>query len=129
TAATALICAHSGRTPQELTGRGAGADDETLARKTAAIERALARHRPDDDPLEVLASLGGLEIAAMAGVIPAGAATGVPVIVDGVIADAALRPAEAPAPGVVDHTVAGHRPPEPAASAALAHVGLVPLLD
>lgn len=129
TAATALICAHSGRTPQELTGRGAGADDETLARKTAAIERALARHRPDDDPLEVLASLGGLEIAAMAGVILAGAATGVPVIVDGVIADAALLTAEALAPGVVDHTVAGHRSTEPAASAALAHVGLVPLLD
>jgi len=129
TAATALICAHTGRPAAELTGRGAGADDDTLARKTAAIERALARHPLGDHPLELLASLGGLEIAAMAGVVVAGAAAGIPVVVDGVIADAALLCAEALAPGVVDHAIAGHRSTEPAASAALDHLGLEPLLD
>jgi nicotinate-nucleotide--dimethylbenzimidazole phosphoribosyltransferase len=129
TAATALICALTGRSPDELTGRGAGADDETLERKRRVIAGALDRSRGSVHALELLASLGGLEIAAMAGFIVGGATSGVPVVVDGVIADAALLCAEALVPGVVDHVIAGHRSTEPAASAALEHLRLEPVLD
>lgn len=81
------------------------------------------------DPLVVLAEVGGLEIAALVGFIAGGAAARVPVIVDGVIAGAALLVAAASVPGVLPFVVAGHRSVEPGASAVLAHLGLEPVLD
>ena len=81
------------------------------------------------DPLTVLASVGGLEIAAIAGFIVAGAAARVPVVVDGVIALAGLLVAAALAPTSLDYCIAGHRSTEPGATAALEHLGLEPLLD
>lgn len=129
TPATALICAYTGRPAADLIGPGAGADEEAMARKLAALDRALSRPGPGDTPLEILASLGGFEIAAMAGLILAGAARGVPVVIDGVIADAALLAADRLAPGAGRVAVAGHRSTEPAATAALEALGLDPLLD
>lgn len=129
TPAAALVAAYCGCTGAEVAGRGAGADDEALARKVAAIDAGLARHGADDDPLHVLASLGGLEIAAMAGFVAGGAAARVPVVVDGVIADAALLAADRLLPGLAAWTVAGHRSTEPAATIALDALGLEPLLD
>lgn len=129
TPAAALVAAYCGRTAAEVAGRGAGADDETLARKVAAIDAGLSRHAPGDDPLVVLASLGGLEIAAMAGFLAAATSRRVPVVVDGVIADAALLAAERLLPGVRHRVVAGHRSTEPAATIALEELGLEPLLD
>jgi nicotinate-nucleotide--dimethylbenzimidazole phosphoribosyltransferase len=93
------------------------------------VERGLARTPPGAAPLEVLASVGGLEIAALAGFVVGGAAAGVPVLIDGVIALAATLAAVALAPGSVDYCLAGHRSTEPGATAALDHLGLVPLLD
>jgi nicotinate-nucleotide--dimethylbenzimidazole phosphoribosyltransferase len=127
TASAALIAAFTGRPAAEVTGRGTGVDDETWSRKVAVVERAVAR--PVDGALEVLASVGGLEIAALAGFIVAGAAARVPVVVDGVIALAGLLVAAALAPGCVDFCVAGHRSTEPGATAVLDHLGLEPLLD
>jgi len=137
TPSAALIAAFCSRPAAEVTGRGTGIDDERLALKVAVIERALGRAGAGpgrdaaggDDPLRVLAELGGLEIAALAGYVVGGAAAGVPVVVDGVIALAALLAAEATVPGVKDWCVAGHRSVEPGASAALAHLGLTPVLD
>jgi nicotinate-nucleotide--dimethylbenzimidazole phosphoribosyltransferase len=129
TPSAALVAALTGRSAVDVTGRGAGADDDTLARKIASIDRALGRHGADDDPLEVLASLGGLEIAALVGFIVAGTAHRIPVVVDGVIADAALLVAERLVPGTAAGCIAGHRSTEPAATIALAEVGLEPLLD
>jgi nicotinate-nucleotide--dimethylbenzimidazole phosphoribosyltransferase len=131
TPSAALIAALTGRPPQEVTGRGAGIDDTTLARKLAVVTRALSLHAGAiaSGPLPTLAALGGLEIAALAGYIVGGAAAGVPVLVDGVIANAALLAAAALAPGVSDRCLAGHRSTEPGAAAALAHLGLEPLLD
>lgn len=131
TAAAALIAALADVPPARATGRGTGIDDEALARKVAAIEVGLARHRDAvaAGPLATLAALGGLEIAALAGFIVGGAAARVPVVVDGVIADAALLVAEALAPGVAAFCIAGHRSPEPGATIVLERLGLEPLLD
>jgi len=130
TASAALVAAFTGRPAAEVTGRGTGVDDETFHRKVAVVERALRRTATEaTDPLGVLASLGGLEIAALAGFIVGGAAARVPVVVDGVIALAAAVAAAALAPGCVDYCLAGHRSTEPGATAALDHLGLDPLLD
>ena len=80
-------------------------------------------------PLPALAAVGGLEIAALVGFIVGGAAARVPVVLDGVIADAALLVAAAVAPDVVACCVAGHRSVEPGAAAVLDDLGLEPLLD
>lgn len=100
TAAAALICALGGVSPDEIVGRGTGVDDQGLARKLAAVRRALALHRPSaEDPVGALALVGGLEIAALVGLMLGGAARRIPVVVDGFIAGAAalaavrLRPA------------------------------------
>jgi nicotinate-nucleotide--dimethylbenzimidazole phosphoribosyltransferase len=81
------------------------------------------------DPLTVLASVGGLEIAALAGFIVGGAAARVPVVVDGLIAGAALLVATALVPEALGYCVAGHRSSEPGATVVLDHLGLQPILD
>jgi nicotinate-nucleotide--dimethylbenzimidazole phosphoribosyltransferase len=129
TPSAALIAALTGRDPVELTGRGTGIDDDMLRRKAklvaAAVERAEGM-----GPVELLAEVGGLEIAALAGFVAAGAEARVPVLVDGVIALAGACVADALTGGAVrPYLVGGHRSVEPAASAALAHLGLEPLLD
>ena len=128
TPSAALIAAYTGRPAAECTGRGTGVDDATLARKTAVVAAAVERVA-GAGPEAVLAEVGGLEIAALAGFAAAGVAARVPVLVDGVIALAALLAAEALAPGTRDGCIAGHRSAEPGASVALEHLGLVPLLD
>jgi len=129
TASAALVAALTGRPASEVTGRGTGIDDETLSTKVRVVERALERHGPVDDPLATLASLGGLEIAGLAGYVVGAAAAGLPVVLDGLIADAAALAAVALAPLARDYLFAGHRSAEPGASAALTHLGLQPLVD
>ncbi len=130
TAAAALICAFTGADPAVVTGRGTGIDDATLARKIDVVRRALDRHRPDPaDPLGVLAAVGGLEHAALAGFVLGGAAAGVPVLLDGVIAGAAALVAAALAPAAVGYCLAGHVSAEPGHARALAALGITPLLD
>jgi nicotinate-nucleotide--dimethylbenzimidazole phosphoribosyltransferase len=129
TASAALIAALVGRPPVEVTGRGTGVDDRTLARKVAVIETALGRLPRDADPIRLLAEVGGLEIAALVGFIVRGASRRVPVVVDGVIAGAALLAAAALVPAVLPYVVAGHRSTEPGASAVLSHLGIEPVLD
>jgi nicotinate-nucleotide--dimethylbenzimidazole phosphoribosyltransferase len=129
TPSAALIAAITGRPPAEVTGRGAGADDVVLARKVAVIETALERVQSTAGALTLLQEVGGLEIAALAGFIVGGAAAGVPVIIDGVIAAAAALVAVSLCPDAKKYLFAGHRSVEPGASAALDHLGLDPLLD
>ena len=128
TPSAAVIAVLTGRHPADVTGRGTGIDDETFTRKVLVVEAAVFR-APAGDPLAVLAAVGGLEIAAIAGFIAGGASAGVPVVVDGVVALAGLLAAAALAPGCVDYVIAGHRSTEPGATAALEHLGLTPLLD
>ena len=130
TASAALVSVFTGRAPEAVTGRGTGIDDETLVRKTEVVSRALALHRPSAaDPLAALATVGGLEHAAIAGFLLAAAARRTPVVVDGVIACASALVAQALAPQAVGYFVAGHRSAEPGATAALEHLGLDPLID
>jgi nicotinate-nucleotide--dimethylbenzimidazole phosphoribosyltransferase len=128
TPSAALISALTGRPAAECTGRGTGVDDATLARKTEVVAAAVERVA-GAGPETVLAEVGGLEIAALAGFAAAGVEAGVPVLVDGVIALAAVVAAEALLPGTRHGCIAGHRSAEPGATVALDHLGLGPLLD
>ncbi len=127
---TALIAALTGTPVTEITGRGAGADDTMLDHKTTVLRAALEGRTLDPaDPVGVLAEVGGLEIAAMAGFILGGVARRVPVILDGVIACSAACVAVSLDERVRDHLVAGHAGVEPAILAALQWLGLDALLD
>jgi len=130
TASAALVAAFTGSDPGAVTGPGAGSDAVMLAHKIAVVRAALERHRPDPaDPIGVLAAVGGAEHAALAGFLVEAAARRTPLLLDGVIACSAALAAVALDPGVTAYLVAGHRSTEPGASAALAALGLEPLLD
>ena len=130
TASAALIAAMLGLDPAEVTGRGTGVDDATLAHKVDVVRRALALHRPDPcDPVGVLAAVGGLEHAAIVGFLLGAAALRVPVVLDGVIAGSAALVAAALHPDALVACVAGHRSAEPGHAHALAALGLRPLID
>ena len=104
-----------GRAPVEMTGRGAGLSDEGLRRKVAAIERAVALSRPAaDDPLDVLAKVGGFDIAGMCGVFLGGAACRVPVLADGFISAVAALCAVRLCPAAAKAVLASHVSAEPA---------------
>ncbi|WP_380284212.1 nicotinate-nucleotide--dimethylbenzimidazole phosphoribosyltransferase [Kitasatospora purpeofusca] len=130
TASAALISVFTGLDPAEVTGRGTGIDDETHARKVEVVRAALALHQPDPgDPIGVLAAIGGLEHAALAGFLLGAASLRTPVILDGVIAGSAALVAKAIAPEVLAACIAGHRSAEPGHQAALTKLGLRPLID
>lgn len=130
TPAACLISAFTGSPPQETTGRGTGIDDETLKLKVSVVAEALELHAPDaEDPLGVLAAIGGLEHAAIVGVLLTGAIYGVPVVLDGVVSNSAALVAGALAPHSAGYVVAGHCSAEPGARIALRHLELDPLLD
>jgi nicotinate-nucleotide--dimethylbenzimidazole phosphoribosyltransferase len=130
TAASALAAALIGADPPAVTGRGTGVDDAGWARKVAAVRQALAVNRPDPrDPLGVLAALGGFEIAGLVGVILAGAARRVPVVVDGFIATAAALVAVRLRAETREYLLAAHRSAEPGHRILLETLGLAPYLD
>jgi nicotinate-nucleotide--dimethylbenzimidazole phosphoribosyltransferase len=130
TPAAALIAAVLGLPAEDLTGRGTGIDDDTLAHKIDLIDRALARAAGRfDDPTDLLAALGSADIAASAGFMARAAQLRVPVLLDGVVSVAAALVADRLAPGAAQWFAAGHRSTEPAQSLALDKLGLAPLLD
>jgi nicotinate-nucleotide--dimethylbenzimidazole phosphoribosyltransferase len=130
TASAAIIAAFTGREPASVAGRGTGIDDEGMARKIRVIEQGIACNKPDPtDALDVLSKVGGFEIGGLAGVIIAAAAHRIPVVIDGVISGAAALVAVGLAPQARDYLIAGHLSVEPGHRAALAHMGLEPLLD
>ena len=130
TPAAAMISAFSGRPPEETTGHGTGIDDQTLKLKVNVVKEALELHAPDpEDPLGVLAQIGGLEHAAIVGVILSGAVYGIPVVLDGVVSDSAALVARALAPHSAGYAIAGHRSAEPGARISLQALDLCPLLD
>src|SRR5262245_11267509 len=131
TPSAALIASLTELPAASVTGRGTGIDDAWLTRKIALVAAAAARARytHGEDPLAILAEVGGLEHAALAGFLVGAAALQVPVIVDGVIAASALLVASRLVPGVERCVIAGHRSVEPGSGAVLTALDLVPLID
>jgi len=130
TASSAVFAAISKLQVDKVTGRGTGLDDKQLAHKISVIERALATNSPDPaDPIDVLAKVGGFEIGGLAGVILAGAAARVPVVIDGFISGAAALIATRLSPHVKDYLIAAHVSAEAGHRLMLEFLELKPLLD
>jgi len=130
TAASAMVAALTGARAEDVTGLGAGLDAEGRRHKVAVVERALTVNRPDGaDGLDVLARVGGFEIAGLAGVVLAGAARRVPVVLDGFIAGAAALAAVRMKPAARHCLIASHRSVEPGHRYVLDALGLRPYLD
>ncbi|MFD1033947.1 nicotinate-nucleotide--dimethylbenzimidazole phosphoribosyltransferase [Sphingomonas hankookensis] len=129
TPAACLTVLLAGIDPDAAVGRGAGADDGVLATKRAVVAAACARAAAEPDLRHAIAGVAGYEIAAMAGFYAAGAARGATLLLDGYVATAAALIAQALAPGSVQAMIAAHRSAEPGHGAALAALGLTPLLD
>ncbi|MFQ5507870.1 MAG: nicotinate-nucleotide--dimethylbenzimidazole phosphoribosyltransferase [Leptospirillia bacterium] len=130
TASAAITACFAARTPDAVTGRGTGVNDAALRQKIAAVTRALEVNRPDrENPMEVLARVGGFEIGAIAGAVLAAARHRVPVLLDGYIATAGALTAVGLCPAVREYLIAGHRSVEPGHAIALEHLNLEPLLE
>jgi nicotinate-nucleotide--dimethylbenzimidazole phosphoribosyltransferase len=129
TAGAATIAAFATTAAGPFAGTGAGLPAESLPAKERIVRDAAGRARGVADPAERFAAVGGLEIAALAGSYVAAVARRCPVVIDGVIGCAALVAVEALAPGTAAGCFAGHRSAEPAASVALDHLGLDPIID
>jgi nicotinate-nucleotide--dimethylbenzimidazole phosphoribosyltransferase len=115
---------------EDWVGRGAGLDDAGWARKVAAVEQAVARHKPHlEDPLEILRRLGGREIAAIAGAILAARLQRIPIILDGYVVCAAAAILHACDAHALDHCIAGHLSLEGAHREVLRRLGKEPLLE
>ena len=130
TASSAVLFAFTGAPIDRVVGRGAGLTDEAFARKKAVVEEAVRRHRPDpDDPLDVLAKVGGLDIAGMVGTYLACAARRVPVVTDGLISNVAALAAMRCKPEAVQYMIPSHISFEPGAKLLKEITGLEPMLD
>lgn len=130
TTASAMASVLLGLPVSDVAGRGAGLSDAGLHRKRAAIERAIAVNAPQaDDALDVLARLGGFDIAGLAGLFIGGALHRVPVVIDGLISAVAAYTAARLVPGCECAMLASHVSAEPAARCLLAELGLRPAID
>ncbi len=130
TAASAMAAAFLGLAPEEVTGRGTGVDDSGYRRKLDAIRRALDANHPDPaDALDVLAKVGGFEIAGLAGVAIGAAARRMPVVTDGLIATAAAVAATRLVPAVRGYLIPSHGSVEIGHRRLLEDLHLKPLLD
>lgn len=112
-----------------VVGPGTGVEGGAYARKLEVLEQVHRAHRDARDPLEVLARVGGFEIATLVGAVLQAADERRVVVVDGFVSTAALLVAERLRPGAVDAAVASHLSPEPGHAVQLEALGLTPLLD
>ena len=129
TTSSAVACALLGRPPEDMTGRGAGLSDQGLRRKVAAVRAALAVNRPDGgDPVDVLAKVGGFDLAGLCGVFLGGARHRVPVLIDGFISATAALCALRLCPAAGKAMLASHVSAEPAGGLVLEALGKPPLI-
>jgi nicotinate-nucleotide--dimethylbenzimidazole phosphoribosyltransferase len=130
TASSAVVAAFTGHPVRQVTGRGTGVSDEQFDRKVTTVELALAVNQPNrDDPLDVLAKVGGFEIAGIAGLILGAASERVPVLVDGFISAAGQLAAARLCPAATAFTFAAHRSVEAGHQIVLHQLGQLPLLS
>ncbi len=122
---SAVSCVLLEKQAEELVGRGAGLSGEGLKHKTHVIAEAIRRRRPDrDDPLDVLAKVGGFDIGGMAGLYLGAASRGIPVVLDGVISGTAALLAARIAPAARDYMIPSHASSEPAAPLIFGELGM-----
>jgi len=131
TPASCLIALLTGHAAEDIVGPGAGSSQSVIARKLEVVRAAVQNARPfiDSEPESAMASVCGLEIAAMAGFYRAAAVGGLTIVLDGFIATAAALIAERLHPGTARPMIASHRSAEPGHGFALDRLGLVPILD
>lgn len=130
TPSSAIIAALSGAPVEKVTGRGTGINDAVFMHKVRVIEDALAGNMPDPkDPVDVLAKVGGAEIAGIAGLIIGAAAKRVPVVVDGFISTAGALIAYELEPNTRDYMFSAHKSVERGHAAMLERIGLRPFVD
>ena len=129
TASTAMACALMRCSPEDITGRGAGLSDAGLQRKKAAIQRALSIHHPNaNDTLDVLAKVGGFEIAGMVGIFLGGLRHHVLIIIDGVISAVAALTAVRIDPASKSAMLPSHMSHEPAMVRIMSELGMSPII-
>lgn len=117
TTSSAMTAVYLGLDVENVTGRGAGLSSHGLQRKIHAIKQAIAVNQPDpEDPLDVLAKVGGLDIAGMCGLFLGGAAQRMPVVMDGFISQVAALTAVRLVPECADYILASHVSEEPGAN-------------
>ncbi|MDR0137520.1 nicotinate-nucleotide--dimethylbenzimidazole phosphoribosyltransferase [Metabacillus idriensis] len=130
TSSSAIAAALSGIKPEELTGRGTGIESKQVAYKAEVIQKALNKLKPDaNDPIDVLAKVGGFEIGAMAGAMLYAASKKIPVILDGFICTTAALVASKLNRHVCDYMIAGHLSVEPGHLHVLNLLGKKPLVS
>jgi len=130
TPSTAIAAVITGKSIEELTGRGTGLDDEQLLHKQEVVKNILKRNQPDPkNGLEILAQVGGFEIGGIAGLILGAASLKKPVVVDGFISSAGALIAVTIEPLARDYIVCAHRSMEPGHRAMQEKLGCSPLLD
>jgi len=130
TAASAITASITQKPVEEITGRGAGLNDEGLNNKIRVIKKSLAINNPDpSDPIDVLSKVGGFEIGGLAGIILAAASKKVPIVIDGFISGSAALIAYAIEPKTKDYMIASHCSVEKGHKIILEYIGLKPLLD
>jgi nicotinate-nucleotide--dimethylbenzimidazole phosphoribosyltransferase len=130
TPSSAIIAAISGMPVRDLTSRGTGITDEALENKIRIIEQSLMLNKPNPlDPLDILTKVGGLEIAAIAGLVLGCAANSIPVVIDGFISTAGALIASELHPNVRDYIFAAHQSVEIGHRFMLERIGVEPILD
>ncbi|WP_082361362.1 nicotinate-nucleotide--dimethylbenzimidazole phosphoribosyltransferase [Bacillus sp. FJAT-28004] len=132
TASAALTTVLTGLSPEESVGRGTGINDESWLNKVEVVKRAIAVNeldQADADPIDVLARVGGAEIAGLVGVIIGAAANGCPVIIDGYISSAAALVASRIAEQTLPFMIASHLSQEQGHLKLLESIGLLPIMQ
>lgn len=130
TPSSAIIAAISGKSARDVTHRGTGIDDRMLQHKIRVIEQGIRVNKPDPgNPLDVLAKVGGLEIAGIAGLVIGAAANRLPVVVDGFISTAGALIASELNPHVKEYIFAAHQSVEIGHRFMLERIGAEPVLD
>ena len=130
TPSSAIVSALTGKPVAEVTGRGTGIDTQSYQKKIKVIEKAIALNQPDpNDPVDVLAKVGGAEIGAIAGLVLGAALNRIPVVIDGFISSVGALIAHRLCPNVQHYLFAAHRSVEAGHTVILEAMGLTPILD
>lgn len=130
TTSSAVLSVLLGKNPKEVTGRGAGLCNDGLERKVGAIQKGIELLKPNTkDPIDVLAKVGGLDIAGMTGMFLGAAIYRIPVVIDGLISSVAALCAISIIPEVKNYLLPSHRSAEPAGGMVLEALGYEPFLD